>query len=367
MTVLLLCGNLSYAGAQRQLLELAKGLSPKHKVVVCSISDQVPLLFEFEKNKIPVEVLSLRKRNFIKVLLRLKAIIRKNDVQIIYSFLSTANTYSRLSKIFSPSVKVISSERSSDTKTDVSRKFFEIFLSKLTDLYVSNSYAGKESLFKNYKIKNVEVIYNGVDVKRFHSLNESSLENDLNNKFLICQIGRIKPDKNYEMFLDVAEIVCGKHPDVVFLAIGDQPNPKDEYQNVILSKKDQLKFKDQIRFIGTRMDIPEILNEIDISILTSHREGCSNTVLESMFAGCPMVLTDVGDNHKVVSEPNKEFLVPPNNAREMANKLSILINNSDLRRKLAQENAKKAIEMFSNEIMVKNTESIMESLLSSKN
>jgi len=362
MNILLLCGSLSYAGAQRQLLELAKGLNEQHNVVVCSISSKVPLLPEFKKNNIKVEVLGLRKRNFIKIISRLKKIITENNIQTIYGFLKTANTYSRILKIINPGLKIVSSERSSDTTTNFHSKLTEKVFSKLTNLYIANSYAGKKSLVNNYNLKNVKVIHNGIDSDRFLTDKESSLKGQLDAEIIITQIGRIKPDKNYEMFLKVSEKVCELHENVVFCAIGDQPNSKDVYQSTILMELNKLKHQDRILFVGKKSDIPEILIESDISILTSHREGCSNTVLEAMFAKCPLVVTDVGDNDMMLSDMNRDFIVKPNDVDGMVAKISELINDATLRKKIGNANYIKAQNEFTKEKMVENTESLILSL-----
>lgn len=363
MNILLLCGNISYAGAQRQLLELAQGLTQRHKVIVCSISSKTPLLEEFKIKNIEVEILGLKMRNLSRIISSLSDIIRKHDISIIYSFLKTANTYSRIMKMFFPKIKVVSSERSSDTIISFLDKITEKLLSNMTDLYITNSFAGKDALKKNYNVDKVKVIHNGIDETRFEFLKKSSLNEKIENKIIISLIGRIKPDKNYEMFLEVAEKVCEKHNNALFFAIGDQPNSNDLYQNKIIEKKNNLKHADRILFVGKRSDIPEILFETNISILTSHREGCSNTVLESMFAKCPVVVTDVGDNRIMLSELNQNFIVSPDDTEGMVKKISILINDSKLRNEIGIDNYNKARKEFTKEIMVKNTESVLLELL----
>ncbi len=363
MNILLLCGSLSYAGAQRQLFELANGLNEKHHVLVCSISDKVPLLDEFINNNIKVEVLGLRKRNFTRIIKCLNKQIEEHHIEVVYSFLETANTYSRIMKFFNPKIKVISSERSSDTIVQFRTKLFEKGLSKLTDLYIANSHAGKSTLIKHHKADHIKVIHNGIDPNRFLSLGKSSLNMDFTKKLVISQIGRIKPDKNYEMFLEVAEGVCNLYNNVIFLAVGDQPDSMDLYQNSILNKRNKLENKDRILFVGKRSDIPEILSETDVSILTSHREGCSNTVLESMFAKCPLVVTDVGDNKIMLSEANQNFITKPDDIQDMVDKLSFLIEDEGLRKKIGIQNYDKAQKEFTNKMMVENTESLILSLL----
>ncbi|GAJ02796.1 unnamed protein product, partial [marine sediment metagenome] len=98
----------------------------------------------------------------------------------------------------------------------------------------------------------------------------------------------------------------------------------------------KLKNKDRIVFLGARTDIPEILSETDISILTSHREGCSNTVLESMSSKCPLVITDVGDNKVILSDENKDFISRLGDVDEMVKKIAQLIDQPKLRSKIGK-------------------------------
>lgn len=366
LNVLLLCGNLSYAGAQRQMFELAKGLNRRHNVIVCSIGSKNSLLREFIENEIKVEVLNLRARNFIQILVLLRSILKKNKIDVIYSFLDTANYFARLIKLFLPYIKIVVSERSSNNKTSIRNKLFEKVFSKRTDLYIANSYAGQLDLKNRFNIEPSVVIPNGVNINRFNDLNEESkLSNNFNNYVIISMVARIKPEKNYEMFLKVAEKVCDLYSNVVFFAIGDQPNPKDSYQDSILMRYNKLKNKDRVIFLGAKSDIPDILYETDISILTSHKEGCSNTVLESMLSRCPLVITDVGDNKVILSDENKDFVSKPGDVDEMVKKIAQLIDQPKLRSNIGEANFQKAKREFTVEKMVGRTESVILELLKS--
>jgi glycosyltransferase involved in cell wall biosynthesis len=365
--VLLVCGNLSYAGAQQQLLGLAKGLKDSHEVLVCSISSKTQLLEEFIDAGIKVEVLGLRKRKVYSILKNLYRIVKENEIEIVYGFLESANTYSRLLKIFHPALKIVSSERSSDNVASFPKRFAEKFLSRFTDLYIANSHAGKNSLAENYGVQDVEVIHNGIDLSRalFTDDQDSSLPH-VENRIVICQVGRIKPDKNYEMFLKVAEKSCSLNTKVIFVVVGDHPKENSSYWELIREEHARLKHQDRIRFIGSRGDVPQLLSQIDISVLTSHREGCSNAVLESMFAKCPLVVTDVGDNRIMLSDTNKPFLVEPGNVDMMVDMILALVEDESMRKSIGADNFKKAMAEYTNEQMVAKTESALKRVLNNE-
>lgn len=368
INILLICSNLSYAGAQRQMLVLAKGLNKKYNVIVCSISSNTSLISEYQKNEIPVIIIGKRMREFGVIVNSLFQIVKKNNIQIIYSFLAGANFLSRIIKIIIPSVKVISSERLSNNKAGWIKKFYEKILSKYTNLYIANSNAGKMDLVNNFNFaKNrIKVIHNGIDINRFEQIKAPKMDVDIVGKLNIVMIGRIKPQKNHEMFLDVADSICQKYTNVNFISVGDHSKKNTGYYEKIMKKYNKMIMKKNIYFVGARSDIPSILSIADISILTSHREGCSNAVLESMYAKCPLVVTDVGDNKMMLSDVNQNFVTKRYDVPDMVNKLSTLIENPDLRKKIGEANFKKAKNEFTSDNMVNKTESAILKLLDKK-
>lgn len=366
INLLLLCGNLSYAGAQRQLVELAKHINKeKFKVTVCSLSNKNHLKKELLSHNIKFIEINYRLLLFPIIIYKLMKIIKVTRTDIIYSFLFQANTFSRIIKIFNWNLKVIASERSSDTIVSIYQKTIEILLKPFTHIYIANSYAGENNLINKFKIsdKKIKVIHNGIDLLRFEKTNKDKPQFFNNKDINIVMVGRIKPDKNYEMFLDVAEKVCLSNKNVKFFIVGDHSKNNISYYNKIFSKYKIIQGKERVIFIGAQSNIPALLSEIDISILTSHREGCSNTVLESMFAKCPLVLTDVGDNKIIVSDENKPYIVKPGDVDGMVYKISQLIESEKLRKQIGEANYKKAIDNFTVNKMVRKTEKVIMSSL----
>jgi len=75
---------------------------------------------------------------------------------------------------------------------------------------------------------------------------------------------------------------------------------------------------DNILWLGSRRDVPQILAASDIGLLVSHQEGFSNAVLEGMAAGLPMVVTDVGGNAEAVADGDTGYVVPARDPQALA-------------------------------------------------
>jgi glycosyltransferase involved in cell wall biosynthesis len=111
---------------------------------------------------------------------------------------------------------------------------------------------------------------------------------------------------------------------------------------------------------GPRTDIPHILSFIDISVIPSLSEGFSNTILESMAAGKPMVATNVGGNPETVVDAKTGFLVPPADPESMAHALRKLLSDPQLRHEMGFHGRERVEKEFTLVNMLNRYEDILE-------
>ncbi|MGO3928798.1 glycosyltransferase [Rhodopseudomonas pseudopalustris] len=108
---------------------------------------------------------------------------------------------------------------------------------------------------------------------------------------------------------------------------------------------------ENIRLLGARSDVPDFLRMADVGILCSHEEGFSNAVLESMAAGLPMVVTNVGGNAEAVVDNLTGYVVPPHNAALLGEALLRMAENPS-RAKMGEAGRLRARQLFSMESCV---------------
>lgn len=95
-------------------------------------------------------------------------------------------------------------------------------------------------------------------------------------------------------------------------------------------------FEDNIRWLGSVADVPALLAAADIALLASHEEGFSNALIEYMAAGLPAIATDVGGNAEAVEHGETGLIVPAGNPQLLAEAISRLANNPDLRESMGR-------------------------------
>jgi glycosyltransferase involved in cell wall biosynthesis len=208
---------------------------------------------------------------------------------------------------------------------------------------------------------NVYTIFNGVDVKKFSIKKNNSLKNELGlteTTQIIAQIGSLIPVKGAEVFVEAAETVLSSksNKELAFILVG---SGVDEYTEVIKNKIANSPFSHHFFLLGQRQNIPEIMNEIDILAITSESEGFSRVAIEAMAAGKPVVATRCGGPEEIILDHETGFLVPVGDAKAIAERLILLIDNSGLASQMGKEGRQRVKEHFSMDKYISSIEKVI--------
>ncbi|NBO68367.1 MAG: glycosyltransferase, partial [Actinobacteria bacterium] len=141
----------------------------------------------------------------------------------------------------------------------------------------------------------------------------------------------------------------------------DDGNPTSLSENEIAD----LRNSSNVTWLGERTDIAELLAESHIACLPSYREGLPKSLIEAASVGRPIVTTDVPGCREVVTHMVNGLLTKPRNSNELAAAISKLVNDPNLRRTMGTESRKKAEAEFSNEIVIRQTNSVYDSFYKS--
>jgi sugar transferase (PEP-CTERM/EpsH1 system associated) len=114
---------------------------------------------------------------------------------------------------------------------------------------------------------------------------------------------------------------------------------------------------------GEREDVPDLLRAMDIFVLPSLAEGISNTILEAMASGLPIVATNVGGNHELVDQDTTGFLMPRADPAALADAIRVYVDNPDLRRLHGANARKRSVDEFSIDTMVQRYQDVYDELL----
>jgi len=181
----------------------------------------------------------------------------------------------------------------------------------------------------------VKVIYNCVDVHGFGHLQDGAAkrrELDIPAEaWVIGVVGNLRPQKNHDSLLRAFAKLLPAVPEAWLVLVGD-----GERRRQLEALSDTLAIRDRVRFLGSRLDVPERYSVFDLYCLPSHYEGMPFTVFEAMSAGKPIVATRVIGIQEIIADGQTGLLVPPDDPSALARALLQLRRDATLSRRLAQ-------------------------------
>ena len=216
-----------------------------------------------------------------------------------------------------------------------------------SDYIVGNSKAGLIA----YRApgKKSEVIYNGFNFDRTKDLVNKEIIKDqlgVGSEYLIGMVATFWEKKDYATYYKAAQLLLEKRRDIIFLAVGAETD-SDESRTLVNKK-----FMDNFRFLGKRSGIESVINAMDICVLSTFTEGISNSILEYMALGKPVIATRGGGTIEIVKDQETGFLIEPSSPEELARKVEILLNDPLLRVKLGSAGKERIMKEFSIDRMV---------------
>ena len=323
--VLFVIDTLEMGGAEQSLLSNAirfKNIKP----VVCHLYTGELLKSRFIEKGIPVYSVGIQKKyGFRQAYKQLKKIVKTEQPDIMVAYLTRSEFVTRMvgrlnnipvvgtfvSDLYS---KNYNSALSYKSKLIVS--FFKL-LNKLTGRFckgfIANSEATKQinAAQLGIPLEKIEVINRGRESKLFVFRSSSLLPG---SSIRFVNVGRLVPVKGQRdivMAFSKFLLVC---PKAVLHIIGEGPG-KESLESLI----GELGLSNSVSLLGAKNDVPQRLSEYDCFVFPSHSEGFSGAVVEAMFAGLPVLASDIPVNKEVITHLDTGYLFEKGSVESITN------------------------------------------------
>lgn len=338
-----------WGGASRYVYELCRYEKEKGNKIYLVVGTKGELSNKVKRLGIRVFIISSVKRNIspindFKSILTLRKLIKKINPDIIHLNSSKAGAIGRLAckSIKDTKAKVVFTVHGwafTDGISSKLKKFLfrniERMLSSLTDLFICVSNYDKK-IGKRDKVlsckSNVVVIHNGSERPQPSSINHS-----FHYPIRLVMVARFSEQKDQESLIKAVNELSKNTYFLTFVGTG-----KTLEKNKKLVS--DLKLNNNIKFVGFKKDVSDILISSDVFILATHYEGLPISIIEAMSYGLPVIASDVGGNNELVQNASNGYLV--NNIEEMRKAISYLISNSLEVKRMGSNSLKQYIKNF---------------------
>lgn len=231
------------------------------------------------------------------------------------------------------------------------RAFYEMADAVFSVTRDLRTYHSKQSWLDANKFR---VIYNGVNTQRFCPNRENAHQvcRELGipvGRLIVGTVGRLVPIKDHGTLLRAAETLVRAGGDIQVLMVGNGP----ELGRLKAYAAASAELSGRVTFLGASPRVPELLNIMDVFVLSSICEGMSNAILEAMACGLPVVATRTGGNPELIADGCTGRLFEPGDVSGLAQLLAALIANERQRREFGEAARARAVGQFSQAVMMK--------------
>jgi glycosyltransferase involved in cell wall biosynthesis len=359
--------ELEVGGAEKAFVELATRLDPERfePVAYClgprptEVAASLPKALE--SAGVMAYYLDARSaRQAPSAIRRLDGLLNEQQPDLLQSFLFHANLVGRIAARRAGVPKVVSGIRVAEPRRW--HRWADRLTRDLVDCNVCVSEAVARFSVKRAKLppEKVVVIPNGIDMARYGSVVPVSPESLAipHGRRLVTYVGRLDRQKGVGWLVETVPGWLKRLPDCNLVIVGEGP------QHARIERRAKsLGISDQVRLLGWRSDVPEILAASSVVVLTSRWEGMPNVVLEAMAAGRPVLASQVEGVSELLGPATEEQTVPYGDSSAFSERLIRLLTDSDLASKLGQQNRVRAETEFPIGRTVQRYQELWESLI----
>ncbi len=375
--ILQLVDSFNEGGSERQALQLTRLLrdSGRYEVFLATLNPEGVLRADAEtlSNEIPSYPLkSFYDHNAVVQLSNFVRYLRKNKIDLIHSHDFYTNIFGMTAGLLAGVGARIASRRETNCMRSKGQLIIQKMAYALAHQIVANSEAvGFKLVDEGIDEKRIAVIHNGIDMTRLEtdvptsreeSLRALGLERATSCRVFITIVANMRHDvKDYRMFLRAAQLVKTAIPEAGFLLAGEgQLRPSiEEFAT-------DLNVAESTFFLGRCHQLSDLLNVSDVCVLSSKAEGFSNSILEYMAAGRPVVATDVGGAKEAILEGETGYLVDSGDHASMAQRIVSLLLAPEKARAMGQKGKHRIEQRFSSRALLQNMEALYDGLLKNR-
>lgn len=233
-----------------------------------------------------------------------------------------------------------------------------------TKIVLVPSFSSKKKLKTETSLfKDIRYYYNGFDKKKLSEIDNSPTKKiidhlNMEGFFRISVSGRLNREKRFDRAIEIFELIHNRNKNCVLFILGD--GEQFDHINELVKKKG---LSDSVYLLGFIRDAQNYISLSQILLITSEREGMPMVLWEALAQGVPVVSSDVGGIKEILEPYNCGLVFQKDNIQEAADKISFLIQNEELRKKMGESGKKIIDEKFNQKSFIQSIEGFYYSLI----
>jgi len=371
--VLQFIGSFHQGGSEQQAVELTRRLKDEgtFEIFVATLNGKGVLRPRIDAvgldEIVEYPLTSFYDWNLVRQLRLAIEYLRHNKIDVVHSHDFYTNVFGMAAARFAGVPVRIASKRETGGMRSGMQQMIEKAAFQQAKAIVVNSRAVRDHLTAgSIKSEKIYTIYNGIDADRFDAIENDNtsmrerwhLLTDGGARFITMVANLRHTVKNGSMLLRVAKRVLQNQRDVHFVIAGE-----GELKTQLEEAARQSGIAENVHFIGRCDDVPALLQMSHACVLTSSAEGFSNSILEYMATGKPVVATNVGGASEAIADGVSGYLIASDDDEAMAARILELLDDKTKATSFGAEGRRIVSEKFSADAQLRSTIDLYNSLL----
>jgi len=361
-------------GAERLALEIATRLAPERfrstlcasrfEIAATNGNDEQQALERVRQAGIGFLPLGRQGRVDLWPWRRLAAYVRRERVDVLHAHMFGSNVWGTLIGRLARVPIVIAHEHTWSFEGEPLRRMLDReLIGRFSDAFIAVSRADQRKMIEIERIpaERIRFIPNGIASTAPAAGRDLRAELGVGSGPLIGAIGTLRPQKAYDVLIRAAASLREKHPGLHVVIAGG--GPERERLDALIG---ELGLSDVVLMLGRRLDVPNILAELDVAVCASNFEGSPLAVMEYMEAGLPIVATRVGGVPDLIDDGVHGLLVQPGDPLALAGAIDELLRDRPRAAALGAHARERRRREFDLDVMVHNMEALYEELLAAR-
>ena len=332
-------------GIERSVTRVIRGLNQEYFEAIVVCLDRTGPAADWLDDDVPVFEIKKRHGNDLLAIKRLANLLRQEEIDIVQSH----NWGTLIETVIARKIAGVShhihAERGTVLGQVVAKGWKHLVRStamktalKTIDRVMSNSHAVAQRVESRcgFAAKNITVIPNGVE--GYTDCDKQMAKEEVRNQLgiktdatVVGSVGRLEHVKGYDTLIDAFGQILDENVKLILVGEGSE---KESLEKLVK----HLRIENRVYFVGHQNDVSNWLSALDIYVNSSRSEGMSQSIVEAMSIGLPIVATDVGDAKRMLLRDDKPsgLICDPSDPAVMAQAIQDLISNTALRNELGK-------------------------------
>lgn len=366
MRILQISSAAEFGGAEKHLVDLAKGLAELGDEVFIALRPASLWRARFEF--LPQErLLSLPLRNALDVFSarRLARFVKENRIEIVHAHMARDYPLASLAVRLAPLAKLVLTRHAAFPL----KRAQKLALSNASRV-VAVSVAVAEILQKSFPAEKIRVVPSGIEIENLAPADRRALRNEFRaehgippDAFLIGTVGALKRVKGQEDFVLAAQAIADKRENARFLFVGKDNSFDQSFRRRLKRLVRIFDLEPRFMWIDRADDTRRVLYALDVFVNASHTEALPLTILEAMACGAAIAATETEAAKELIENGKTGRLVPVENPARLAEAIIELAADGRRRATIGAGAQKIALARHDFKIMTTETRKIYRSLL----